>query len=301
MKKAIITGATGLVGMAVAKYFAKCGVETLCIGKRNLSFKELDKYFDANVNYLSLSMENLSMLAEKIDLIDWSPGDECVFFNFAWRGYSKLTDGSFSDQIRNAIHASEAVRIAKNLGCIKFVNAGSLEETNIERFFTNSNNVNINSSQPDYALAKLLSRDMCTMVAYLEKIDYVHTRMSVPLSSDLSGGTYVAESLRKIYRRLPIEEPLNMQKFDITLLDDIARAYYLIGFKGKNKANYYIGTSKVATLAQHFKNFDKICKNKNNEVENFTFDFENEIFNTLDIQKDTGFTALLSMQDIIKK
>ena len=33
MKKAIISGATGLLGSAVAKYLSKKGIEVLCLGR----------------------------------------------------------------------------------------------------------------------------------------------------------------------------------------------------------------------------------------------------------------------------
>jgi nucleoside-diphosphate-sugar epimerase len=246
-------------------------------------------------------MENLPRLAEKIDLMGWSPGPECVFFNFAWRGFSKLTDGGFSDQISNAVHAAEAVRIAKNLGCIKFVNAGTLEETIIERFLDGDNNNRSQSTQPDYALAKLASRDMCTMVAYLKKIDYVHTRMSVPLSSNLSRGTYVAATLKKIAEGMPYEAPSNKQLFDIVFLDDVVRAYYLIGNIGKNKANYFIGTSKPATLAQYFARFERIVKNQCSVDADLVAATETDFFSTVAIHQDTGFVASTRLEDIIEK
>jgi len=299
MRKAIITGASGLVGMAVARYFTSCGIETLCLGRREISPEDACENFGPSSRYLSLSMKNLPRLAEKIDLINWSPGPECVFFNFAWSGLSKLTDGELSDQINNVIYASEAVRIAKKLGCIKFVNAGTLEETVVERFLEDSNNYQ--SSQPNYAFAKLAARDMCTVIAYLEKIDYVHTRMSVPLSFDLSRGTYVAETLRKICKGVPYEEPSSKQKFDIIFLEDVAKAYYLIGMKGKNKANYFIGSSQPATLAQYFTIVDNVLNNRIFEVRNHDEVADNIIFNTDDIRQDTGFIASMQLKDLFKK
>lgn len=301
MKKAIITGATGLVAMVVARYFASLGVETLCLGRRVLSPEDVCNNFGAGSNYLCLTMEDIASLAERVDLMGWSPGSECAFFNFAWRGCKKLTDGSFSDQVSNAVYAAEAVRAAKRLGCIKFVNAGTLEETFVERFLAGNHNDSYQSAQTDYALAKLATRDMCKMVAYLEKIDYVHTRLSVPLASDLSRGNYVAATLKKIAQGLSYEAPSSKQLFDIVFLDDVAKAYYLIGSNGKNKSDYFIGTSRPATLAQHFARFEQMVKNQYPEAADLVAAADAELFSTAAICQDTGFVASTKLQDIIEK
>lgn len=301
MKKAIITGATGLVGMALARYLSSSGVETLCLGRQALSSEDICRNFGDGSRYLSLKMEDIVSLPERVDLMAWSPGAECVFFNFAWRGREKLSDGSFGDQVNNAVHAAEAVRSAKKLGCIKFVNVGTIEETFLEQFLTRKSNQPYLTTQADYALAKLASRDMCKMVAYLEKIDYVHTRFSVPLTSDLSRGTYVVETLKKIAEGRPYEPPKSKQLFDIVFIDDLVRAYYLIGLNGKNKADYFIGTARPATLDQYFERFARLVNgNYSDEPEMDVIGGEGA-FNSRDLYQDTGFVASMRFQEIIEK
>jgi nucleoside-diphosphate-sugar epimerase len=139
------------------------------------------------------------------------------------------------------------------------------------------------------------------MVAYLEKIDYVHTRMSVPITSDLSRGTYVTDTFRKILMGLPYDVPINKQLFDIIFLEDVVRAFYLIGMNGINKADYYIGTGSTATFEKYFEIFEKIVQNKICEVEKLPIDTENDYFSTFSIYKDTGFKANLRLKDIKKE
>ena len=300
MKKAIISGATGLVGMAVSKYLSSSGVETLCLGRHPMSPEEVCRNFGTGSHYLRLAMEDIASLPERVDLATWSPVTECVFFNFAWRGREKLADGSFGDQVKNAVHSAEAVRSAKKMGCVKFVNAGTLEESFTEKFLAGKSNQPYQAGQSDYALAKLASRDMCKMVAYLEKIDYVHTRLSVPLAPDLSRGTYVTETLKKIVEGKPYETPTSKQLFDIVFINDLARAYYLIGLNGKNKADYFIGTARPATLRQYFERFERLVNgNYFGEPEMDVIDGA-EFFNTRDLYQDTGFIASTRFEDIEK-
>jgi nucleoside-diphosphate-sugar epimerase len=300
MKKAIITGSTGLVGTAVAKHLSSLGIEVLCLGRQKLNAEDIRRQFGLGSSYLRLAMEDIASLVEHVDSIAWSPGTECVFFNFAWRGDQKLTDGSFDEQCSNAVHAAEAVRSAKKLGCIKFVNTGTLEETFVEQSLEGGSEHPYQSSQSDYALAKLASRDMCKMVAYLEKIDYVHTRLSVPLAPDLSRGTYVAATLKKIVEGKPYEGPTNKQLFDIIFTDDVARAFHLIGFKGKNKADYFIGTSRLMTLGQYFEIFERLVSSNCSDEADITAATSVASFDTEALYRDTGFVATSRFQDMIK-
>ncbi len=302
MKKAIITGATGLVGLAVAKYLSKQGIGVLCLGRKQLGNLEINNKFGSNnIDYLDINMENILSLPEEINKIGWLTGDSCVFYNFAWGGCDKLTDGEFQDQFNNAIYSSKAVLVAKKLGCIKFVNVGSLEETFAEGFIKNvEKDTPYISSQTNYAISKLASRDMCKMVSYLEKIDYIHTRLSVPLDMNLRNGGYISSVLSKIYEHKTYEKPNNPQLFDMIFTEDVAKAYYLIGIKGKNKADYFIGTSHPKTLYQYFELFEQTVKGIIDSKFDNNSKLDNGIFSTDKLLNDTGFEISNNFEDIIK-
>ena len=301
MKKAIISGATGLVGKAVVKYFSSMGIQTLCLSRNALNFEQVTQHFGQTTANLKLEMENIKDLREGLRSIAWDPGDDCVFFNFAWSGRKTLTDGGFDIQLINAINAANAVRAAKSVGCTKFVNAGTFEETYIELYLKEGKRGNYQSAQTDYALAKLASRDMCNIVAYMEKIDYVHTRLSVPLAVDLSQGGYVAQTLSKIFRRETYAQPENSRLFDIILIDDVARAYESIGKEGRNKRNYFIGTSRPATLSDYFKCFeDQVRGFEDVELKATTNDGK-ELFATNEILYDTGFQASSEFENLLHR
>lgn len=300
MNKAIITGATGLIGLSVAKHFTSLGIDVLCLGRKKLSQSDVDIYFGSPATYLMLSMEDILCLGQRMMEIDWFPGDECVFFHFAWGGGGNLTDGGFSVQMNNAIYAANSVRIAKQIGCVKFVNAGTLEESFVEQSLSSKGEEKYQSSQTDYALAKLAARDMCKMISYMEKIDYVHTRLSVPLASDLSQGSYVAKTLKLISDGKTFTPPKNNQLFDIVNISDVVRAFHLIGMHGKNKADYFIGTSRPETLANYFKIFTQSLKGIDKNFQTPINKSENSFFSTDEIFQDTGFVVENQFEDICK-
>lgn len=299
MKRAIISGATGLVGAAVADHLTDKGIDVLCLGREIPSPRANDS---PRRSYLAMDMADIGTLPEQMELMEWDPGDSCVFFNFAWAGREKLTDGELSDQLENAVYSAHAVAAARKAGCLKFVNCGTMEETFAEPYLRGDSHGAYPSAQLNYTIAKLAARDMCLMVAYLEKIDYVHTRLSIPLDDNLRRGGYARTVISKILNREPYELPKSDQLFDITLMPDIAEAYYLIGQSGKNKADYYIGTGKPRSLRHYF----GICERQVDPSVALTADVdhdnyrEDETFNTQMLTDDTGFVSTIAFESFIQ-
>ncbi|MAJ45186.1 MAG: hypothetical protein CMF96_10655 [Candidatus Marinimicrobia bacterium] len=290
MRKAIISGSTGLVGVAVSNYLASKNVDILCLGRKPLTKLQIKETFGYPINYMVLPMQKINNLHKEIRKFKCKVNDNCVFFNFAWSGQNNLTDGTFDDQLKNVTYTTNAIKEAKKLGCVKFVNAGSLEETFAENYLKNKKNITFVSNQKNYTLAKLTNRNMCKIVSYLEKIDYIHTRISLPLSPNLNKGTYVANTLKKILKGETIEPPTNNRLFDIIFTEDVAKAYYLIGNYGKNNSDYFIGTSKPIRLEEYFSKFKKnISIKKKNFFRKKLSNSDLNIFSIKKLKNDTGF------------
>ena len=291
MNKAIITGASGMVGMSVAKHLSSMGVELLCLGRKNFNTQDCHKYFGERSIYISLQMRDINKLPENLKKIGWSSCEGAIFYNFAWFGKNSLVDGEFSDQLENAVWSAEAVKVAKAIGCSKFINSGSMEESFIDDFSKKKNKQEYKSTQTNYGLAKLAARDICRIVAYIEGIDYIHTRLSVPLDPDLLKGTYIVSTMKKILKGEEYEKPQSASLYDLVLLEDVARAYQLIGEKGFNKADYYIGIGKPATLQQHFDRLAQISDDYNS-VENDLIENDNaHLFDIQRLKQEAGFIA----------
>lgn len=287
MQKAIILGGSGLLGQSLAKYLSSKKIEVLCIGQRSLTIKKTKKLFGNLAKYIQLDIRNIDRLQEILNEMEWSPGSNCIFYNFAWRGNQSLTDGTIDDQMLNVSLSTSAIIAAKKLGCKKFINSGTLEETYIEWHLNNDKPYD--SPHLNYAISKLASRDMCLMVSYIEKIDYVHTRLSVPLFNDLSIGGYVSQTLKKISKNKEYDLPHSNQLYDILPTSEVARAYYSIGLKGKNKSDYFIGSGLPTSLGSYFYNFEQyLTKQPQKDYKN-TSVYPSSFFDISDLTADTGF------------
>ena len=298
MKQAIISGANGLVGYELTKFFISRNIKVICIGRKDFEQTQLHQLPLDKKNYICLAVEKIIELPNLLKKINYNFDDETVFFNFAWRGLYKLTDGVFEDQINNAVFAAEAVKVAKKIGCNKFINVGTAEEYNAENYLRNNYPKRHNQNQTFYTLAKLTSRDMCSITAYLEKIDYIHTRLSVPLDPTLKKGNYISTTLKKILNSEEFVGPRSNQLYDIIFLEEVVRAYFSIGFKGVNKANYFIGTGKPLTLNQYFEYFKKIIKKDYAFPQVSYKEKDLKCFDTKSLEIDTGFKIKNEFKDI---
>ncbi len=304
MKKAIVTGATGYIGSAVVEKLLSENIDVLAIGRREWSKKEQHRCASTqNFKYIKLDMSKISTLPKILHDICWEPGENCVFYHFAWSGANKLVDGTVDEQMRNVNYSVKAVEVAKELGCSKFVNVGSQEEVYIEEYLRSDwKNSSYYSDMATYASAKLAARNMCQLIAYLSKIDYVHSRVSVVANQEFNSKGYVCSTIKNILNGQEYESPKNKQLFEIVPMKELVIAYYLIGLNGKNKADYFIGTGMPMSLSKYF-NIVRL-KNKNNDLEN-TCDKNNddvrcyEKYSIENLKRDTGYVPILSFYDLL--
>ena len=54
MKKAIVTGANGLVGGSVVRYLVSNGIDVLCLGRQHLTPAQVNEIFEEGVKYIQL-------------------------------------------------------------------------------------------------------------------------------------------------------------------------------------------------------------------------------------------------------
>lgn len=254
MNKAIVTGSTGLIASGVVECLLDNNVDVIALGRRDIKDSRLKHLVNhSNLTYLQLEMAEIEKLPELLKSIDWSPTSDCVFYHFAWSGSERLADGSVQNQFNNVTYSSNAVIVAQELGCKKFINAGSQEERFIDRYLESYwKNQPYHSNMGVYGSAKVSARDMCLLLAYLKKIDYIHTRISVIVEKNLETNNYVNSVLRKIANQEDFDAPLNTQLFDFISKEDCGEAYYRLGKSGKNKSDYFLGSGNPMTLHEFF-------------------------------------------------
>ncbi len=79
-------------------------------------------------------MSEIASLDEALSQIGWDVEDGCVFFNFAWGGEKRLSDLNVDAQLKNVGWSVSAFDLAAKIGCDRFVQDGTMEESFTQRY-----------------------------------------------------------------------------------------------------------------------------------------------------------------------
>lgn len=148
MKKVIITGATGMIGIALINYLLEKDIKILAISRKN----------SARINNLPQSNSvkivecNLNSLCDlKINENDYD-----AFFHFAWEGTFGENRNNMYMQNANIKYTLDALELAKKAGCKMFIGAGSQAEYG--RVDGIINDKTATNPENGYGIAKLAAR-----------------------------------------------------------------------------------------------------------------------------------------------
>ena len=121
MKRAVITGPTGAIGIALIEYLENQGVEVIAVVRPGS--KRADRIKESRlVSKVECDLSNLSGLPKLIK------GGADVFYHFGWDGTFGSSRNDMLLQNNNVKYALNAVEAAAALGCSKFIGAGSQAE-----------------------------------------------------------------------------------------------------------------------------------------------------------------------------
>ena len=300
MKKAIVFGANGFVGKRVVRKLLSEKIEVLAISRQasNHYLKQFNEM--GSLNHVSLDLKEVFSLPVELENLHWTIGEECVFYNFCWEGGNRLMDGGIEEQLSNVILLSNAIIVASKLGCSKYIDSGSIEETFAELYLKSEwRDKSFSTSNGNYAVSKLATRDMSNLLGYLNQIDYIHTRFSACVDKELAGQGYISQVFRSIlFGDASFETPSNDNLFDIVDIDDLSNAYFLLGIYGKNKADYFIGSGTPQKLKDYFEIFAKYLTGADVQLKEYN---DCESFNSDLLIRDTGLDLKNSFRNLLMK
>lgn len=288
MKKVIVSGANGFVGGALVKELIKNNVRVVALDMEghndNLPDSELVKYYP-------FSLDN----AEQIKSI-LSDRDYDTFFHFAWAGSAGEARANASLQLKNAQWTVNCLRLAKDLGCNRFVNAGSIMELEtIKAVFNQGNRPGLGYI---YGSGKLVAHTMCKSVAANIGIDLVWAMITNAYGVGERSPRMVNTTIQKCIRGESPQFTAGTQNYDFVYIDDVARAFRLIGEKGKPFCEYLIGSSNAKPLKEFLLEMkEAIAPDLDFIFGDIPFTGVNQPLEDFDCsitERDTGFKAEIS-------
>lgn len=288
MKKVIVTGANGFVGSALVKELVKNDVEILAMDMPgcNGNLPVCDK-----VKFLPLALDNISSLKDLINDRDF----DC-FYHFAWAGSAGAARADTKLQLQNAQWTIDCLRAAKEVGCLKFVAAGSImEHETMAAAFASGNKPGLGYI---YGSGKLVAHTMAMSVAADIGIDLVWAEITNAYGVGELSPRMVNTTIRKVIKGEEPQFTAGTQNYDFVYIDDVAKAFYLIGKNGKPFNEYLIGSSNAKPLKEYLLEMKAaIAPDLNFVFGDIQFTGINlplEKYDCSKTEKDTGFKAQIS-------
>jgi len=242
MKTIVLTGATGMIGSAIARCALEQGIEVLCIIRKNTKRRgNLPKSDKLKVIYADLSEYNTLEITGNYD----------VFYHLAWEETVGALRNSVEAQVKNIQYSLDAVHLAKRLGCKKFVGIGSQAEYGIVKEPLKPETPAFPESVygiTKYAAGKL-SRLLCTQL----ELQFNWVRV-LSVYGPLDGAhTLIMYTIHELQAGRSPEFTKCGQIWDYLYCDDAARAFLAIGENGVDGKTYPLGSGNKKKLSEYIK------------------------------------------------
>ena len=291
MKKVIVSGANGFVGSAVVKELSANGIEVIALCRNghcdNIPQNEL------------VTVEEFDLWHVEESLIKLENAGADTFFHFAWAGSAGTKRADVDLQLQNVKWTVECIRMAKKIGCERFVNAGSIMELEtIRAAYKDGNKPGLGYI---YGSGKLVAHTMCRSVAADIGIDLVWAMITNAYGVGEKSPRMVNTTIQKCIRGEAPQFTAGTQNYDFVYIDDVARAFRLIGEKGKPFHDYLIGSSTAKPLKQFLLEMKEAIAPELDFIFGdipFTgINLSLEEFDCSKTEKDTGFKAEVGFKE----
>lgn len=295
MKRAIITGATGAIGIALIHELISNGIEVLIFcregSKRNAQIPNHDLVTKCNCN-----------LSELKDVQNSTGKNYDVFYHFAWEGTTGTARNDMYLQNMNVKYALDAVALAHRFGCKLFVGAGSQAEYGRFEGVLQPNTPVF--PEMGYGYAKLCAGQMTREYAHQLGMKHIWTRILSVYGPNDGSQSMVMSTICKLKNNEVPKFTKGEQMWDYLYSGDAAQAFYLLGNNGVDGKTYVLGSGQAHPLKEYIEMIRDVVK-PNSRVDIGALPYGDKQVMHLqaditELQKDTGFMPCTNFKEGIK-
>lgn len=308
-KRVIITGATGVIGMALIDKCIEEGIKVYALvnpdSNRIGRIEELTRKRQAEdyVKIIRCGIDEYSMIDS--NSLGINDGDIEVFYHLAWGGTYGNARNDATLQGRNIEYTLDAVKLAHRLNCKCFVGVGSQAEYGrVDGNVKLTGNL-IANPENEYGKAKLeagiRSRKLCNELG----IRHIWTRVLSIYGPYDGVNTLITSTIRKLLNgEVPSLTP-GEQVWDYLYSKDAARALILLGENGVDGKVYPIGSGNTRLLREYLEilrdSINPLLKLGLGDIPYFDKQVMYLCADISELTEDTGFEPEISFEEGIKE
>lgn len=297
IKTALITGPTGVVGMALVEHLLaqKVTVYAVC---RPGSPRAARLPQHPLLHCIFCDVSALSDLPQQI------PASVDVFYHFAWENaFGAAARNDLDSQLRNVQNTLQAVRAAKALGCHTFIGAGSQAEYGrVEGVLQPQTPC---FPENGYGAAKLCAGQMSRIECQKLGLRHIWARILSVYGPYDGAKTLPMSVIGTLLRGETPQCTAGEQQWDYLYSKDIARAFALLAKKGRDGAVYVLGGGNAAPLRSYIEKMrDAACPGAQIAFGALPYP-ERQVMHLeadlSDLKKDTGFVPQIPFEQGIRE
>lgn len=242
MRKAVLTGATGMLALALIRLLLDKGYEIYAVVRPgSLRAERLPQH--ERIKPVECDLADMERLPQLIC-------DKCdEFYHFAWGGTFGDARNDMRAQTENILNAVKAAETAAKLGCGVFLGAGSQAEYGRK-------NSPISPETPafpenGYGMAKLCAGQMTRAVCRRSSVKHIWCRIFSVYGEYDGEQTMVMSGIKTLLNGGRPSYTKGEQQWDYLYCGDAARALYLAAQYGRDGAVYCVGSGKTRPLSEY--------------------------------------------------
>ncbi len=218
MQKYIITGATSMIGLELCKQITSLGHFVFAVCRQHSEgIQRLPKSSNLKIVYSELNdIKNISDSIEKAD----------VFIHLAWSNTDHEGRNNAYLQALNVEYANDAIKVASQLGCKLFVEAGSQAEYGYKNELITEET--ICEPELEYGKAKLRVLTEGAMLCNSLNINYLHLRIFSVFGENDRPWTLIMSAIDKMLINEDLELSLCTQNWNYLYVNDCAKQIRLL-------------------------------------------------------------------------
>lgn len=291
MQRVIITGADGFVGSYAVDCFLKEGKEVLALDIGDTPRRLVPH---KNLKYVKMDVTDVELFKSAV-----KKGYYDTLIHFAWAGSAGPERVNYNLQMKNAIDTVEIMKAAKEVGCNRFVCAGSIMEKEVAVA------VAARETRPGmayiYGMGKMIAHAMCKSVAADIGIDLLWPMITNAYGVGEFSPRFVNTTIRKIIAKEPLQFTSGTQNYDFVYVSDVAKAFYLVAERGVPFCEYMIGSGGAKPLREFVTEMTSALDPANPPIfGDVPFTGTNmplDTFDISDLKKDTGYCPEVSFAE----